>query len=313
MAELCFSTLISTTALCKLITQHIPFRLLDSTYSSDSFTNYLAGHIPGATYFDFSKLSTNNPLHPHIIPSESTFATYMKELELPNDNTPTIIYNKFGSQSAARLWFLLKLYGKQNIAVLDGGFEKWVNETGDIEKGEVLLEKKKNPESEYEFKSKGLVKDYNYVSLISELLSRSPPQSLSRIVDARSPKRFLGLSQEPGGGKSGNIPGSNSLHFSLCLNKDFTYKSKDELLEVFNGLGFSLDQSANVIHVSGKGISACSNILAFELAGYQKNFLYEGTWAEWAEKFVFPEVSNSPKVIMEKAYFSHLKKKNLIK
>ena len=296
--------------------EKIPLILLDPYYSHSLqpekiYNQFLECHIPGAIYFDYTKIF--NEQAPYLIPESTIFIKYLKELQIKNDNTPTFIYSRLKSQSAARLWYLLKLYGKKNVALLDGGLEKWVSEDYPTDKGPPSAQES-DPltESDYNFTSTGKYKNYPYVSALGDLLSRETPQSLSRIIDARSPLRFLGMSEEPMQGiRSGNIPGSKNLHYTRCFNEDSTYKSRDELLKLFNELNLDLNESGNIIHVSGKGISACSNILAMEIAGYTSNYLYDGSWIEWTQRYNIMEGSISPKSILESAYFKHLEKNKI--
>ncbi|OMJ76431.1 hypothetical protein SteCoe_24216 [Stentor coeruleus] len=237
---------------------------------------------------------------------------YMQKINLKSSDIPIVIYDRQGINTAARLWFILKIFGMNNISILDGGLEKWQSEGLPLETTPIpsVLESNIDPLVEgYDFKqNKKYVKEYKYTCAMSDLLSKPSPQTLSRIIDARPPLRFLGFANEPGDRKSGHMPGSKNLYNKYCMNKDFTYKSKDELLELFDKYELDLNENGNIIHISGIGLSACSNIVAFEIAGYTNNVIYDGGWTDWGEKYVIPEPDVSPKDIMQDAYQERLKK-----
>lgn len=288
-----FSTVIKAGTLYELINSKSPLVLLDSSYNFYSDFNkqkakFAEERIPGAKYFDFEKISEKSA---HLMPNTEKMKEYLKNLNVKKDNTLVVIYDRNEAKTAARLWFMLKVFGKSNLAVLDGGIEKWkslgyqLENTSEHSKKEPenfeINESKNNEENFNFFKDNSKLKDYSYVAAMSDLLSKKNPQTLTRIIDARSPLRFLGIGSEPNPKiPSGNIPGSKNLYNNYCLNNDFTYKSKEELLELFVKYNLDLTDDEKIIHTSGIGNSACANILAMEIAGFTNNILYDGGWAD---------------------------------
>lgn len=290
-------------------------RLFDASYMFFSkenpyFNLFTQARIPGSEYFDFGAISDKG--NSGYVPSNSTMQLYMQKINLKSLDMPIVIYDRLGTKTAARLWFTLRIFGMNNLSVLDGGLEKWQSEGLPLDTTPIapIPETILDPLIEgYDFKqSKKYLKEHSYTSAMSDLLSKPSPQTLSRIIDSRPPLRFLGFEDEPGGRKSGHMPGSKNLYYKYCLNQDSTYKSKDELLELFAKYELDLNEDGNIIHLSGIGSSACSNILAFEIAGYKNNVLYDGGWTDWVEKYIIPEPTMSPKDIMQEAYEERMKK-----
>lgn len=312
-----FSTIIKASELKEVLQSNYPVEILDSSFKYYFKTNeyklkHLENRIPGSKFFDFEMLADKSNSFLHMTPTKEVFIDYMKALNIKKDDTLTVIYDRIQAKSAPKLWFMLKMFGKSNVAVLDGGLEKWEAEGYPTEKGIPQEPRKDQEESGYDYiKDGSRVKDIVYVGAMSQLCSHNPPQTLARIIDARSPSRHLGIVSEPEGVKSGRIPGCKNLFYMYCLNPDFTYKSKQELLELFYNYKLDLSEDGNVIHYSGIGTSACSNILALEIAGEYKNFLYEGSWAEWSSKNTHSDSPVSVKSLIENEYAKHIKKKEL--
>ena len=148
------------------------------------------------------------------------------------------------------------------------------------------------------------------MTTICGMLSSTVPQTFTKIIDARSPSRYMGIAEEPRPDLiKGNISGSKNLYFKYFMNQDSTFKSKDQILEIIEKFNIKLDSDDNFVHYSGIGLSACNNILAFEIAGISNNSLYDGSWIEWASLFNPIDDRVSVKDIMENQYDNYTKKK----
>ena len=180
-----------------------------------------------------------------------------------------VVYEGAGMFSAARVWWLFRLMGKTDIAVLDGGFPKWQAEGRPVEDMPPVMRDRHITVTRQNM----LVKDVTQVAAASKLGDHE-------IVDARSPGRFRGEEEEPRAGlRAGHIPGSKNVHYQTLLNADGTMKLLPELKEAFEAAGVDLKKP--VITTCGSGVTAAILSLALERIGHRKNALYDGSWSEW--------------------------------
>lgn len=180
-----------------------------------------------------------------------------------------------GIMSAPRVWWLFRLMGHENVAVLDGGLPKWQAEGRAVEDLPPVV---KDRHLTVRFQNH-LVRDVTQVSQASKLGD-------AQIVDARSAARFRGDAPEPREGlRAGHIPGSRNVPFNALLNDDNTLKSPADLRAVFEAAG--IDLSRPMITTCGSGITASVLALALERIGVDAWSLYDGSWAEWG---MFPTV-----------------------
>ena len=180
-----------------------------------------------------------------------------------------VVYDGAGLFSAARVWWLFRLMGKNDIAVLDGGFPKWRSEGREIEDLPPVIRDRHMTVH----RQAHLVRDVTQVAAATKLGS---PQ----IVDARSPSRFRGEDPEPRPGlRAGRIPGSFNVHYSLLLDEDGTLKDAPALRAAFETAGVDLGKP--VITSCGSGITASVLMLALARIGHTSASLYDGSWAEW--------------------------------
>ena len=271
-------TLVSTDWLA----QHLKdpdLRLVDASWylpdmGRDPKTEYDAAHIPGARFFDIDEISDARSDLPHMVPPAEKFMSRMRAMGI-GDGHQVVVYDGAGLMSAARVWWLFKLMGQDNVAVLDGGLPKWVAEG---RKTEDMPPIPRDRHMTVRFQNH-LVRDVTQVAQASKL---KDPQ----IVDARSAGRFRGDEPEPREGlRPGHIPGSRNLPYTDLLNADKTMKSVDQMKAAFEAAG--VDLSRPVITSCGSGITAAVLALALELMGHKNWSLYDGSWAEWG---MFPTV-----------------------
>lgn len=260
-------------------------RVLDGTWfmpaeNRDPRAEFDAGHIPGARFFDIDEISDARSELPHMAPPVEKFMSRVRALGV-GDGHQVVVYDAKGLFSAARVWWLFRLMGQENVAVLDGGFPKWKGERREIETAPPVI---RDRHMTVHFQNQ-MIRDVTQVSAASKLGDHE-------ILDARSLPRFLGEVPEPREGlRRGHIPGSKSIPFTELLNPDMTMKSPDALRAVFSAAG--VDLSKPVITSCGSGVTASVINLALERIGKSDHALYDGAWAEWGAFPTLPVASGN--------------------
>ncbi len=248
-------------------------RVLDASWylpgsKRDPFAEYQAAHIPGARFFDLDDVSDHRSDLPHMVPPVEKFMSRMRAMGV-GDGHQIVVYDGSGLFSAPRVWWLFKLMGQMDIAVLDGGFPKWQAEGHPVEDLPPILRDRHMMVR----RQNQMVKDVTQVSAASKL-------GESEIVDARSPGRFYGKDPEPRPGlRAGHIPGSKNVFYKDLLKADDTMKSPDEMRQVFLEAGVDLDKP--VITSCGSGVTAAILSLGLTRMGKTDHSLYDGSWTEW--------------------------------
>jgi thiosulfate/3-mercaptopyruvate sulfurtransferase len=248
-------------------------RILDASWhlpgaGRDPRAEYEAAHIPGARFFDIDEIADTRSALPHMAPPVEKFVSRMRALGV-GDGHRVVVYDSAGIYSAARAWWLFRLFGKGDVAVLDGGLPKWRAEARPLEDGRPLL-------GERHFTARrnaALVRDVTQMAAISKLGD-------TQIADARSPGRFRGDEPEPRPGlRAGHIPGARNVPYTTLLNPDGTMKDTGGLRAAFEDAG--IDPARPVVTTCGSGVSAAVLNLALERLGNARHSLYDGSWAEW--------------------------------
>lgn len=254
-------------------------RILDASWYMpaalrDAKAEYEAAHIPGARFFDIDDISDARSDLPHMAPPVEKFMSRMRALGV-GDGHQVVVYDGAGLLSAPRVWWLFRLMGHRDVAVLDGGLPKWQAEGRPTEDMPPMI---KDRHMTVRFQNQ-LVRDVTQVSRASKLGS-------TQIVDARAAARFRGDAPEPREGlRAGHIPGSRNVPYDTLLNPDNTMKSPEETDKIFAVAGVDLTQP--IITSCGSGITAAILGLALTRAGHDTWSLYDGSWAEWG---MFPTV-----------------------
>ncbi|MEC7257258.1 MAG: sulfurtransferase, partial [Pseudomonadota bacterium] len=187
-------------------------RILDASWylpadGRDPKAEYDAGHIPGARFFDIDDISDHRSDLPHMAPPVEKFMSRMRAMGV-GDGHQVVVYDGAGLMSAARVWWLFRLMGQTNVAVLDGGLPKWQAEGREIEDMPPMVRDRHMTVRVQNH----LVRDVTQVSAAAKLGDHE-------IVDARAPARFKGEAPEPREGlRSGHIPGSRNVFFKTLLN-----------------------------------------------------------------------------------------------
>lgn len=236
----------------------------------DGLTKYREAHIPGARFFDIDVVADPDTNLPHMAPTAGRFARLMGEMGISNA-TRVIFYDQKGLQSSARGWWLMKLFGHENAAVLDGGLPKWLAEGRATESGEA---KSAAPTSYTPDFRADLLKGIGDVKRIIA-------DGSALILDARAKGRFDGTAPEPRPGlPSGHMPGAKSVPFNELLNADFTMKDVAALRARFAAAG--ADGATPIVTSCGTGVTACILALGLKQAGLGDAAIYDGSWTEWA-------------------------------
>lgn len=235
---------------------------------TDSESELQSVQIRNARFFDIKNVfsNTSDPF-PNAVPSEKQFTIEAQNLGI-NTNSAIVVYDDKGIYSSARVWWLFKAFGHDNIAVLDGGLPEWINSNYKTESKQEFKLKKGNFDGNYNPK---------YFKFFEDI-KKSVENKNDLILDARSTDRFYGNVEEPREGlRSGHIPNSMSLPYNKLL-KDKKFKEKDDLISIFNTFDC---KDRNLIFSCGSGITACILALAADLADYKNVSVYDGSWTEY--------------------------------
>lgn len=231
--------------------------------------DYGQAHIPGAVFFDIDDIADNASPLPHMLPSPEKFASRLRKLGL-GDGNRIVLYDANGIAGAARAWWMLRVFGHQDVSVLDGGLRKWQAEGRPVDD------------------LPPMPRERHFTARLNTMLVRDRDQVLANIatrreqlLDARAAGRFTGEAAEPWPGRrQGHIPGSLNLdHTSLVDPTTGTMKPPEALARLFAEAGIEPKQP--VVTSCGSGITACVLALGLHLAGRRDVAVYDGSWAEW--------------------------------
>lgn len=260
-------------------------RIVDATKfmsgtDRDARAEYEAGHIPGAVFMDLTELvDTSNPIE-NMAPSAEKFASRMQSLGL-GDGSRIVLYDDSPLKSAARAWWLLKLFGAHDVALLDGGLAKWKAEGRKLEMGKQSLRHRHFT----------VWRDAKAVRS-KEQVAANVDSGAEQLLDARPAARFTGEERDPRPNIApGHIPGSKNLPFSELLNADGTWKQGDELQAVFDAAGVDFDKP--IVATCGSGMTASAIAFAAHLLGKDDVAVYDGSWTEWGADPATPKATGA--------------------
>ena len=233
----------------------------------DPKAEFLAGHIPGAVFFDIDEIADTATGLPHMLPDPIAFSSAMRRLGI-GDGMKLVVYDGAGLFSAPRVWWTLKTFGVQGVTILHGGLPKWKAEGHTLEEGAGVRQ------------PRHFTARMNHGAVASaETVSQALASHSAQIVDARPALRFAGAAPEPRPGvRAGHMPGALNLPFGEIL-ADGMLKSPAEIEAAFAKAG--VDLARPVITTCGSGVSAAILALALETTGHPALALYDGSWAEW--------------------------------
>ncbi|WOK35797.1 3-mercaptopyruvate sulfurtransferase [Sphingomonas sp. C3-2] len=248
-------------------------RVVDATLlAADSGRNalaeYEAGHIPGAVFMDLENLVDSTSSLPNTLPQPEKFASRMQSLGL-GDGSRIVIYDDSPWKTAARAWWMLRLFGAHDVAILDGGIAKWKAEGRDLATGKEVLRHRHFT----------VWKDDSSLRSFDQMRA-NVDSGAEQVLDARSAARFTGEEADPRPRThAGHIPGSKNLPHGMVFNEDGTWKRGEALKKAFADAGIDLSQPLTT--TCGSGITAAVLLFGAELAGAKKVALYDGSWSEW--------------------------------
>jgi thiosulfate/3-mercaptopyruvate sulfurtransferase len=244
----------------------------------DARAEYEAGHIPGAVFMDLADLvDANDPIE-NMAPQAEKFASRMQSLGL-GDGSRIVLYDDSPLKSAARAWWLLKLFGAHDVALLDGGLAKWKAEGRALEMGKQTLRHRHFT----------VWRDAKAVRTKEQMLA-NVASGAEQVADARPAARFTGEERDPRPGMApGHIPGSVSLPMSGLFNADGTWKQGDDLRAAFTAAGIDLDKP--LVATCGSGMTASAIAFGAHLLGKDDVAVYDGSWAEWGSDPATPKAT----------------------
>lgn len=249
-------------------------RVADATWflphlGRDARAEHARAHIPGAVYFDIDDIADEAGPYPHTVPSPTKFSSRVRRLGL-GDGVRVVLYDGNGFVASARAWWMFRLFGHPEVAVLDGGLAKWRAEGRPVDDAPVRP-------AERHFTARQDNTLLREIDQIRADLTRRREQ----VVDARSAGRFHGRDPEPRPGlRGGHIPGSRHVFHGDLLAPDGTLRPAAELRAAFTDAAVDLD-GPPLVTSCGSGVSAAVLNLALHRLGRPDAALYDGSWAEW--------------------------------
>ena len=237
----------------------------------DATAEYAASRIPGAGRFDIGKVADpDNPL-PHMIPSSDDFAAAVSKMGI-SDSDHVVIYDDSPIMPATRVWWMFRLFGHENVSVLDGGLAAWRAINGPMETGDPQTP----PPGDFHVRPSVGAQVIDKPTIEALIAA----DSLGQMADARPQPRFEGSVAEPRAGlRAGHIPGARNVPLTTLVNEDGTFKSVDGIRSAFVAGG--VDPDRPIITSCGSGVTACGLALGLALAGNEQVFMYDGSWTEW--------------------------------
>ncbi|GFN97095.1 sulfurtransferase [Plakobranchus ocellatus] len=241
-------------------------RILDSSWVSSSEVDcckefYQQGHIPTAIFFDLRTVcpAQHNAHIKYPIPDSNFFKEYVQGLGISND-THIIVYDRLNTyRPSFRIWFLFRLFGHNQVSVLDGGLKQWIKdgndvttETSEVEPG--VFNAQFQPH---------LIRDH--MSMVKNI-----DTGVEQVIDARKAQTYL----------DGHIPGSKNIAYPSIFNEDGTFRTPSELRQLFVQAGVDLDSP--IVASCGGGMTACILIAAAHVLGKEDVPLHNGSFREWS-------------------------------
>jgi thiosulfate/3-mercaptopyruvate sulfurtransferase len=249
----------------------------------DGRKEFATARVPGARYFDIDEVADPDSDLPHMVPTPARFAKLMAAMGVSNDSR-VVFYDQKGLASAARGWWLMRLFGHEKAAVLDGGLPKWRREVRPTESGEPPAP------SPGRFVADFRADRLRGIGDVKRIVRQGGGEAL--ILDARSKGRFDGSAPELRPGlPSGHMPGAANLPYTELLNPDGTMLDAAALRARFDAAGVEAERP--VVASCGSGVTACILALGLLRAGFPEAAVYDGSWTEWASRPETPKATTA--------------------
>lgn len=247
-------------------------RVVDASYylpehARDAAAEFAMSHIPGAVFLDLGTLVDPASPLPMTLPAAAAIAERLGHLGITSGDR-IVLYDASPIRPAARAWWMLRMAGIADVAILDGGFARWRAEG----RATTADDTPRPPALHAAAASLATLASF-------ETMRAIVAEGRTQVVDARSPTRFAGTEPETRPGvEPGHIPGSRNLHYTKLFEPDGTWKRPDALAAAFAEAG--IDLTKPVVATCGSGVTAAVLVFAAHLLGYPMG-LYDGSWTEW--------------------------------
>jgi len=263
-------------------------KILDCTWyhestNLDGRTQYRGRHLPGSVHFDIDHIADKSSRLPHMLPTAADFGKKVGLLGVSSNNRVIVYDRHCGGAAAARAWWMFRVFGHENVAVLDGGYGKWTKEKLPAEMTPVRPE----PQTFTAAFVPSLVRDL--VQMRDNLASKA-----EQVIDARGPAKFEGTQEDVFPFKRlGHMPGSINLPWGDLIHPETgALIERDALAARFAQAGIDLRRPN--VSTCGSGVTAAVLVLGMVLAGLPEPALYDGSWAEWSQASDTPAEAIAP-------------------
>ena len=251
-------------------------QVIDATYflpgaKRDAKAEFAAGHIPGAVFFDIDDICDSGSDLPHMLSDAETFSAKVGALGVADTDKVVVYDANGGGMAAARVWWTFRVFGHDDVCLLNGGMKTWLAESRPVTDEAPAPQ----PAAYAAVKNNVLVRD------IEQMLANVESGN-EQVIDARAKERFEGTAPEPReGARSGHIPGSLNLPFVQFFDEDrnFVMRDAEELTQAIAAAGLDLDRPIT----ASCGSCVTASMLAFGLflLGKKDVAVYDGSWSEW--------------------------------
>ncbi|OJX41352.1 MAG: hypothetical protein BGO78_01045 [Chloroflexi bacterium 44-23] len=242
--------------------------------------DYLREHIPGAVYAHLdhdlsSPITATSGRHP--LPNPDSFVSFLSKAGIDSSKTVVVYDTAFGA-FAARLWWLLRSYGHEDVLLLNGGFSAWKKENFPLESGQCT---NKPAVFQGQFSNKFLVKAKELEATLMN------PDFV--LIDARAANRYIGI-EEPIDTIAGHIPGAKNVFHQANLDAEGYFLPEKQLKRLYQFSSKTI-KGENIILYCGSGVTSCLDLVALAQIGIENARLYAGSWSEWIRDPKRPKIT----------------------